>query len=278
MTSLISIFNLAALLPFAAAWTQAAGSDESLVSMGHLHLIVRDVEASKKFWTALGATPLAVGAIEAAKFPGARVLFRKGDPSGGALGSVVNHVAFIVPNVQQSMQKWKAAGLKTQPGSSPQQGFVFTPDDLIKIEIMENASLRVPIAFHHLHFFVAEPVLGGASAVADMQSWYARMFGAKPGKRGHFDAADLPGVNLTFSKSEAPAAGTKGRALDHIGFEVQNLEAFCRKAETSGVKFDAPYTKRPELKYCDGISHRSVGYLHRATRRTEPVLKERCDR
>jgi predicted enzyme related to lactoylglutathione lyase len=35
--------------------------------------------------------------------------------------------------------------------------------------------------------------------------------------------------------------------LDHIGFEITNLEAFCKKAEASGVKLDLPFTKRPEL-------------------------------
>jgi extradiol dioxygenase family protein len=33
--------------------------------------------------------------------------------------------------------------------------------------------------------------------------------------------------------------------LDHIGFEVKDLQAFCRKLETAGVKFDAPYSKDP---------------------------------
>ena len=40
---------------------------------------------------------------------------------------------------------------------------------------------------------------------------------------------------------------TKGRALDHIGFEVKNLEAFCRKLEAAGIKFDVPYTVRTEI-------------------------------
>jgi glyoxalase/bleomycin resistance protein/dioxygenase superfamily protein len=31
--------------------------------------------------------------------------------------------------------------------------------------------------------------------------------------------------------------------VDHIGFEVGNLEAFCKKLEASGVKFDKPYCK-----------------------------------
>jgi extradiol dioxygenase family protein len=32
--------------------------------------------------------------------------------------------------------------------------------------------------------------------------------------------------------------------LDHIGFEVRNLAAFCKKLEANGVKFDIPYAKQ----------------------------------
>ena len=34
-----------------------------------------------------------------------------------------------------------------------------------------------------------------------------------------------------------------GRALDHIDFDVNNLEAFCKKLEASGIKLDRPYSK-----------------------------------
>ena len=54
-------------------------------------------------------------------------------------------------------------------------------------------------------------------------------------------------MNLTFTKSDTATVPTKGRSVDHIGFEINNLEAFCKKAEASGVKFDMPFTKRPEL-------------------------------
>ena len=36
---------------------------------------------------------------------------------------------------------------------------------------------------------------------------------------------------------------TKGRALDHIGFEIKNLQAYCKKLEANGVKFEEPYSK-----------------------------------
>ena len=44
-----------------------------------------------------------------------------------------------------------------------------------------------------------------------------------------------------------PPMPTKGRALDHIGFEIGNLEAFCNKLEAAGVKFDQPYAKNSDV-------------------------------
>jgi catechol 2,3-dioxygenase-like lactoylglutathione lyase family enzyme len=79
-------------------------------------------------------------------------------------------------------------------------------------------------------------VAEGAATAA--QAWYARMFGAVPGKRSNYDAADLPGVNLNFSGNARPGVPTRGRMLDHIGFEVTRLEAFCARLESMGVTFD----------------------------------------
>ena len=46
-----------------------------------------------------------------------------------------------------------------------------------------------------------------------------------------------------FRKAQQAEAPTKGRSLDHIGFEVKNLEAFTKKLEADGIKLDRPYTK-----------------------------------
>ena len=241
----LGVLGLLALLPARAAWAQLAPPNDAGVTMGHVHLMVQDVEAGKKFWTAMGGVPGKLGANEVFKFPGVLILIRKSDATAGSVGSVVGHIGFHVPNTMEAMAKWKAAGLKTEAGNNPGQGFVYTPDDLTRVEILEDKAQTTPIAFHHVHFFVADPA--GASTVLEMQSWYVKMFGAKPGKRAQFDAADLPGVNLTFSKSDTPTVGTKGRMLDHIGFEIKDLEAYCKKAEAGGQKFDMPFTKRPEL-------------------------------
>ena len=111
---------------------------------------------------------------------------------------------------------------------------------------------------HHIHFY--------SSNVDAMKKWYADTFNAIPGKRGKFEAADLPGVNLTFAPSEAALPGTKGRVLDHIGFEVKDLEAFCKKIEAGGVKFDLPYRKIPPLGISIAFITDPVGNLYRADR------------
>ena len=104
--------------------------------------------------------------------------------------------------------------------------------------------MAVPITLHHIHFFVPE------NDVAESKAWYVRMFGAIPGRRHRteeisYAAADLPGVNLNISGVPDRLPPIKGRRLDHIGFEIQNLEAFCKKLEAMGVKFDRPYRKLP---------------------------------
>ena len=249
MIGLISIPKLVALLAggSAMALTHLAAPNGEGVAMGHVHLIVSDMEAGKKFWVTLGGELAAFGPFAMIKFPGALVLLKQAEPTGGAAGSVVNHVGFQVPNLEKTMAALRAAGLKTAPGPNPDQAYVTTPDDLLRVEISEVPSLTVPIAFHHVHFFVGENGPGGANAVSEMQTWYGKTFGAKVGKRGHFDAADVPGGNLTFSSSTVPTVGTVGRAIDHISFEVLDLPAFCRQLEAGGVKFDVPCTERPDL-------------------------------
>jgi hypothetical protein len=80
-----------------------------------------------------------------------------------------------------------------------------------------------------------------------MQAWYVKTFGATSRQGGAFPAAMLPGVALNFSASPTPVVGTQGRVLDHVGFEVKNLEAFTKTLEAQGIKLAVPYRKVPAL-------------------------------
>ena len=113
-----------------------------------------------------------------------------------------------------------------------------SPDN-VKVELSEDTKMTVPIAHHHIHFYT--------ESVEDSRAWYVKMFGAVPGKRGKFEKADIPGADLSFSKSETKTEPTKGRFMDHIGFEVKGLEAFAKRMESMGVKFNIPYRKVESL-------------------------------
>jgi catechol 2,3-dioxygenase-like lactoylglutathione lyase family enzyme len=230
---IMSVLGLVCLVASDAV-AQLAAPGPSGVVMGHVHVVGRDLDAHRRFWTALGGTPTKNGTLEMIRFPGTFVNLRQGEPAGGTAGSVVNHFGFQVRRMQDWLPKWQAAGLKMEPQTRPTQVYVIGPDD-VRVEILEEATLDAPIRMHHVHFFVDDPLAA--------QAWYAKTFGAVPGKRGQFDAADLPGVNLTFSKAEMPLVKTMGRSLDHVGFEIRNLEAFLKKLEASGIKLDRAYQR-----------------------------------
>jgi len=242
---LISALWAISILATGTAWAQAFPPNEAGVTMGHWHLNTRDVEANKKIFVTMGGTAMKAGNFEVVKFPGVIVYLHQAQgappPAGGTVGSIVNHVGFIVPNTQESAARWKAAGVPVLPGGNGRtdQAFVVTPDEL-RIEILEDKNQKLPIQHHHIHFNVPE------AAISDIQAWYAKTFGAKPGMRGQFKAADVPGANLTFSATTMPTVTTKGRVLDHIGFDVKNLEAFCKKLEAAGIKLDRPFTRNPQ--------------------------------
>jgi catechol 2,3-dioxygenase-like lactoylglutathione lyase family enzyme len=213
-----------------AAFAQLAAPNNAGVAMGHIHLNVHDVDAARQFYVSLGGRAVRNGTLDMVEFPGAYIILRKQDPTAGTVGSVVDHFGFLVPSMEGGLAKWKSLGYKIEAGNRPAaQNYVISPDG-VKIEMIEDKTISVPIKFHHVHYFVPDPLAA--------QAWYAKEFGAVPGKRAQFDAADIPGANLTFSKADMPLAGTKGRAVDHVGFEVANLAAFAKKLEADGIKFD----------------------------------------
>jgi len=231
--------SLALLLAPAILAQLPPGNDKG-VAMGHLHLRVSDLDAHKKLWIdALGAKVVKLGRLEACQFPGVQVLLTKGAPTGGTDGCVVDHLGFKVKSLDEAKSKLTAAGGKfLTENPKTRQMFIEFPDG-IKIEFTENKEQTDPVVHDHIHFAVQE--------IDEQRAWYAKMFGALPGTSGPFKAADVPGVNLRWKPAEAKLPGTKGRGVDHIGFEIANLEAFCKKLEADGVKFDRPYSAFPQM-------------------------------
>src|SRR5690349_5259848 len=215
-------------------------------SIGHVHLNVRDIEAHQRFWTDVGGTPVNNEKLTMVQFPGIYIILRKQDSTGGTVGSRVNHFGFHVKNMEESVAKWKAAGLKIENGNNPKQVFLTAPDD-IRVEILEDASIAGPIAMHHIHLFVPDS--------REAQAWYVKTFGAVAGKRNQFDTANVPGAEIAFTKADMRLAPTKGRSVDHIGFEVKNIDEFVKKLETAGVPIET------QIRTSANASHLRIAYI-----------------
>jgi predicted enzyme related to lactoylglutathione lyase len=252
------------LLVPAIAGAQILVAGEGPVVYGHHHLNTTNMAAQKKFYVdTLGGTVVKFGSgdrqQEIIKFPNVLMFFRPMQaPTGGSIGTTVNHIGFSVPDLKPVVAKIKANGYKMITtdsvaanvkvtddiaAASPTTNIAFAlgPED-VKVEFVEDKAQKAPIQLHHIHFF--------GQMNTEMQAWYAKTFGAKalPANPGSAFVQDqLPGVFLNFTPSPTATVGTTGRSIDHIGFEIKNLEAFTKKLEAQGIKLDRPYTKVPEL-------------------------------
>lgn len=261
-TRVLFALAIVALAPAAQASAQLLASKDGPVVYGHHHLVVSSVADHKKFWVdTLGGVAVTIGTTnrEIVKFPNALLFMNPGMPSGGSRGSTVNHIGFSVPNLRQTVDKLKAGGYKmvtateapatvkvqddiglTSGGDVSGIAYVLGPDDM-KVELVEIKKQTTPIVSHHVHFFSQKP--------EEVQAWYVKVFGSKPraAATNGIIGSDLPGIGLSVSNSPTPVVGTRGRVMDHIGFEVRGLEEFVKKLEAQGIKLDRPYTPVPAL-------------------------------
>jgi catechol 2,3-dioxygenase-like lactoylglutathione lyase family enzyme len=215
---ILLVFSLAL---FAAAnpavRAQLAAPGPSGVVMGHLHLTGSDAAASRGFWTTLGAVPVQNGNLQLLQLPGTFVMVRQGQPGGGTAGSTVERVAFRVRD--------------------PKQEGTLTAPDGITVQMIADPTLTVPVRMDSIGIATTAP--------SEAQAWYVKQFGAIAAGSGAMLTAELPGVRLVFVRAAAAPAPTRGRALDHIGFEVKGLEDFCKRLEAGGLKLDRPFTRLP---------------------------------
>jgi len=260
----MTLVMLAALVPGTVSRTSAQlqSNPDAPVRIGHYHLNVTSLEAHKKFWVdTLGGTAMKFQGLDVIKFPDAFIFLTVQKPTGPTRGTAFDHIGFAVPDVPTMAKKLAAAGYKETTGREPAPGTpppaasgtsavygrfaYFVGPDGAKIELVTAAGPTAPpIVAHHIHFINKQYV--------EMQQWYMKAFDAtlRQGQTDFFIGADLPGVgySLNFFRWEGDQTithmPTKGRVVDHVGFEVKNLEAFCKKLEEKGMKLTREYRQK----------------------------------
>jgi len=249
MKRALVISVLAAAVMRTVAADQLAAPNAQGVAIGHVHVFTKDVAAQSRFWTTLGGTIVQRGKLTLAEFPWIDLILESQNPSGGTVGTTLNHFGFWVKDFDASVARWKAAGLPWEPvttNPAQGQGFITGPDG-VRVEIYENKTIATPMQMHHIHLLVPDPHAA--------QDWYARYFGATPGTRlggveavrTKFDTANVPGTEITLSRTAATLLPTKGRSVDHIGFEVTDINRFAATLEAAGLKTHEGVQNRSEM-------------------------------
>jgi catechol 2,3-dioxygenase-like lactoylglutathione lyase family enzyme len=236
-------------------------NQEAPVIVGHYHLNVTSVAEHRRFWVdTLGGKAVKIGNVDAIEFPDVYLLLHVQPPTGPTRGTTFDHIGFAVPDVPAMTTKVVANGYTLTVGREPAPGETASPPtagnygrfsylvgpDGVKVELVTNmAPDAPPITHHHVHFVNRQFV--------EMQQWYMKAFNAtlRDGQTDFFIGADLPGVGymLNFFSwlPNENLVGTQGRAVEHVGFEVRNLKAFCAELEAKGIKLATPLRRDEAL-------------------------------
>jgi catechol 2,3-dioxygenase-like lactoylglutathione lyase family enzyme len=228
-----------ALMSAQLSFAQLAPPNNAGVSMGHIHLTVPDPEAQIKVWKdVLGATESKSGPLDLIKLPGIFIIVSKANATEGSNGSTVNHIGFLVKDYAGLETKIAAANIPTVFDNKKNQMIATFPDN-VRVEFNEDTTIPAPVVFHHIHISATDPAM--------LQAWYVKTFGAEATTRRNLPAAKIPGGEVDFLPAKEAQAPTKGRTLDHIGFEIKDLDAFCKKLTADGITFDMPFRDMPAI-------------------------------
>ncbi len=242
MKTITSLFLFCLLI--SPAYAQLAVPNEAGLTYGHVHLNVTDIELHKQLWVEhFGGVVVERGPLTVVKLPNMLVALTPREPTMGSQETVMDHFGFKVRNIEKFMEKWRTTGLEmgdTFTGSEGQTNvYVMMPDD-VWVEMQEDQGLSVEISGYHVHF--------RTPGHEELLAWYSDIFGLEIRPRGRIaTTTNAPGMNLSFGGSNEPRLPTRGSSLDHIGFELDDLEAFCEELAAKGIAFDVPFREIPAI-------------------------------
>lgn len=226
------------------AFAQLAVPSAAGLTYGHVHLNVTDTAEHQRLWVEhFGAEVVEKGPLTALKFPNMIILLRENPPTAGSRETVMDHFGFKVRNIESFLAGWRAAGFEVESefiGAEGQKNaYVMMPDD-VYVELQEDQSLHVEMMGYHVHFFTP--------AYEELLQWYTTVFDLEIRPRGRIETTtNTPGMNLSFGNSRTPRGSTQGTAIDHIGFEVADLDAFVQRLAAKGIELDSPVREIPAI-------------------------------
>ena len=173
---------------------------------------------------------------------GTEVTFVTQPTMGSTQGTGINHIGFSFADVTAKMDELEAVGvrgsgvrlqrfsggatLREAPGGYL-HGYIFDPWGT-RIELLQDQDT---LGFHHVHLSAVDP--------QETLGWYEEMLGGEPATHAGSDEGLRFGDAWLFATEhpEGVPATTEGRAVDHIGFVVADIDAATAELMTAGVEF-----------------------------------------
>ena len=209
----------------------------------HVHITASSPAKGVEWYSDhLGCEPLA-DRDDAANCSGVEVVFVPQSTTGGTQGTGINHIGFSVPDLPAKMAELEAIGVRGsgvrlqrfEDGSMVRDipglfkiAFIFDPWGT-RIELVEDDEY---LGFHHVH-------LSATDRAATLAFYRDVMGGEEASLRGQLDGLLFGDVWLLLSEhpENTTPAMTQGRAIDHIGFIVDNLDTEAGLMRRAGVRF-----------------------------------------
>ena len=209
----------------------------------HVHITAASPSRAVEWYAQhMGCEPLS-DRSDAADCYGVEVVFVPQPTQGGSQGTGVDHIGFSFRDLTAKMAELEAVGvrgsgvrLQRNPDGSTLRdvpglfklGFIFDPWGT-RIELVEDPDT---LGFHHVHLSASDP--------AATLAWYRDVMGGEPASlKGRLDGLRFNGVWFLVSAYREGTPGTTiERAIDHVGFVVDDLDTAAADLRRRGVTFE----------------------------------------
>jgi len=225
-----------------ATWLGVTPTLATAADYHHVHITASSPSEGVRWYTTyLDCEPVA-DRPDAADCGGVELIFLVQPTLGSTQGTGVNHISFSYADLPAKMAELEAVGVRGsgvrlqrfEDGSTWRDvpdlfklGFIFDPWGT-RIEMVEDSDT---LGFHHIHLSASDPEATLA--------WYRDVLGGEPASLKD----QISGLRfgdiwiLAAEHAEGTPATTMGRAIDHIGFMVPNLDTSTPEMRNQGVQF-----------------------------------------
>ena len=208
----------------------------------HLHIALSNTSEAVSWYEEHLDCEAIAGREDAVNCGNTEIEFFLAQTVGGRQGTGVDHFGFSVPDLDAKMAELESVGVRGsgvrlvrfEDGSLVRDipglfkiAFITDPWGT-KIELVQDEDL---LGFHHIHLNSVDP-----AAALD---WYNQVLGGEPASlKGMLDGVLFDDIWLLATEYTDGRPGiTQGRTIDHIGFEVADLDEAAVQINRLSVEF-----------------------------------------